>query len=82
VQEDKPLDCTSCLFILAYNDKYTHNYLTVPTSRLITLTLFINFFYTTTSKEVTGSVNITYAKKSHSWTLAAALCYLAASDRL
>jgi len=38
VQGDKTLGCTSCLFILAYNDKYTYYYLTVPTSRLITLT--------------------------------------------
>ena len=37
MQGDKTLSCTSCLFILAYNDKYTHNYLTIPTSRLITL---------------------------------------------
>ena len=37
-QWDKILGCTSCLFILVYNDEYTHNYFYVPTSRLITLT--------------------------------------------
>ena len=33
VQGHKTLGCISCGFILTYDDKYTHNYLTAATSR-------------------------------------------------